>query len=162
MYNAMKSMPGVNVPIDGDGGEHGLFWFTNSIDPKTYERSYSRTGHWQGINRTNYELVIGQKVNRITFDGDGNTATGVQFVPVGSKGSTNATIVKARKEVILAAGAIHTPQILQLSGVGPATLLTSANISVRVDLPGVGSNFQDHYYLPELRYNCKRLLHEHI
>jgi choline dehydrogenase-like flavoprotein len=47
-------------------------------------------------------------------------------------------------ELILAAGAIHTPQILQLSGVGPASVLKAAGIDVKVDLPGIGSNFQDH------------------
>ncbi|KAG9708790.1 choline dehydrogenase-like protein, partial [Aureobasidium melanogenum] len=45
---------------------------------------------------------------------------------------------------ILAAGAIHTPQILQLSGVGPASVLKEAGVKVKVDLPGVGNNFQDH------------------
>jgi choline dehydrogenase-like flavoprotein len=52
--------------------------------------------------------------------------------------------VKARKEVILAAGGIHSPQVLQLSGIGPRKLLDSANITTVVDLPGVGANFQDH------------------
>lgn len=50
----------------------------------------------------------------------------------------------ARLEVILSAGAVHTPQILQLSGIGPRDLLESAGIDVLVDLPGVGYNFQDH------------------
>ncbi|CAG8659184.1 639_t:CDS:2, partial [Acaulospora colombiana] len=52
--------------------------------------------------------------------------------------------VKAAKEVILAAGAPHTPQILQISGVGPKKLLTSLGINVISDLPGVGANFHDH------------------
>jgi choline dehydrogenase-like flavoprotein len=47
-------------------------------------------------------------------------------------------------ELILAAGAIHTPQLLQLSGVGPASVLKAAGVNVKVDLPGVGSNLQDH------------------
>lgn len=53
-------------------------------------------------------------------------------------------MVKAKKEVVLAAGAVHTPQILQLSGVGPASLLDNLSIEIVVDLPGVGQNFQDH------------------
>ena len=52
--------------------------------------------------------------------------------------------VKATKEVILAAGALHTPQILQLSGIGDNALLQSVGIETVVDLPGVGRNFQDH------------------
>ncbi|KAG9235747.1 hypothetical protein BJ875DRAFT_440057 [Amylocarpus encephaloides] len=52
--------------------------------------------------------------------------------------------VKAKKEIILAAGAIHSPQALQRSGVGPKTLLEAVKIPVVVSLPGVGQNFQDH------------------
>jgi hypothetical protein len=48
-------------------------------------------------------------------------------------------------EVILAAGAIHTAQLLQLSGIGPSALLESLGVEVAVDLPGVGQNFQDHW-----------------
>jgi choline dehydrogenase len=53
--------------------------------------------------------------------------------------------VRASREVILAGGAFNTPQLLQLSGIGPADLLGSLGIPVRVDLPGVGANLQDRY-----------------
>jgi len=53
--------------------------------------------------------------------------------------------INATKEVILAAGAIHTAQLLQLSGIGPSGLLESLGIEVVIDLPGVGHNFQDHW-----------------
>lgn len=52
--------------------------------------------------------------------------------------------VKVKKEVILAAGAVHTPQILQLSGIGDKELLQRLGLSVLIDLPGVGQNYQDH------------------
>ena len=48
------------------------------------------------------------------------------------------------REVILAGGAIMSPTLLQLSGVGPASVLEDLNITVQVDLPGVGANLQDH------------------
>ena len=153
MYNAMKNLPGVDVPVDGAGGENGLFWFTTSMDPVSYNRSYARTGHWDGLNRTNYQLITGSKVNKIFFDG--NVAVGVQVVERDGGESSKPIIVRARKEVILGAGAIHTPQILQLSGIGDARLLKEANIPLKVDLPGVGSNFQDHSYIPSLSYICK-------
>ena len=150
----MRDFPGVDVPVDGAGGKTGLFWFTTSMDPETYNRSYAKSGHWDGLNRTNYQLVTGTKVNKISFDDD-NVASGVSAVP--SDGG-KAKIIKAKKEVILAAGSIHTPQVLQLSGIGPADLLKKANITVKVDLPGVGSNFQDHYYIPFHRFECMEAL----
>ncbi|MBX5203149.1 GMC family oxidoreductase N-terminal domain-containing protein [Rhizobium sp. NZLR1] len=52
--------------------------------------------------------------------------------------------VRAEREVILSAGAIGTPQIMQLSGIGPAEVLKAADIEVKQDLPGVGQNLQDH------------------
>jgi choline dehydrogenase len=57
----------------------------------------------------------------------------------------------------LAAGVIHTPQLLQLSGIGPEKLLTSAGIETLVDLPGVGQNFQHHTMLSRaVAILCKR------
>ncbi|CAK7214806.1 hypothetical protein SBRCBS47491_002275 [Sporothrix bragantina] len=77
---------------------------------------------------------------------NGNSSSS-STVPVTGWNATTRShtqFVRARREVILAAGGIHSPQILQLSGVGPRRLLAAANISTIVDLPGVGQNFQDH------------------
>lgn len=148
MYQAWAQFPGVDIPKDGAAGQNGLLWFTTQMDPTRRTRSYARTGHWDGLNRANYQLITGSKVTKINFSDD-NTATGVEFTP--SNGGP-ATTVHARKEVILAAGTVHTPHVLQLSGVGPADLLERANISVRVDLPGVGANFQDHSYVPSVGF----------
>ena len=51
------------------------------------------------------------------------------------------------KEVIVSAGVIGSPKILQLSGIGPSALLNKLNIPVNVDLAGVGTNYQDHAYV---------------
>ena len=68
-------------------------------------------------------------------------ATGVEF-----SASANATRqqTKAKREVILAAGTLHTPQLLQVSGIGEASLLESINVETVVDLPAVGYNLHDH------------------
>jgi choline dehydrogenase len=69
------------------------------------------------------------------------TATGVEFAP---NAQSPRQTIRAAREVILAAGAIHTPQLLMLSGIGPASHIASFGIQTLVDLPGVGSNLQDH------------------
>ena len=143
----------MTVPVDSGAGEAGLYWYPLSQDPVTWARSYARTGHWEGISRDNYEMIVGAKVNRILFDGD-NNANGIQFISRNDTSLPPVTI-KARKEVILAAGSIHTPQVLMLSGIGPSALLTQANITVKVNLPGVGSNFQDHSYIPRIAFSCE-------
>ncbi|SPO04020.1 related to alcohol oxidase [Cephalotrichum gorgonifer] len=151
MYNAMKKMPNIDVPLDGAGGNNGLFWFPSSLDPETYWRSYARTGHYDNIvdERDNFDVITRHKVQRVILDED-KVATGVEFTARDlEEGEEEAPVqsVRARKEVIISAGTVHTPQILQLSGIGPRELLEEAGIEVLVDIPGVGQNFQDHAYL---------------
>ncbi|MBT3556204.1 MAG: choline dehydrogenase [Rhodospirillales bacterium] len=89
------------------------------------------------LKRPNVDLITGAHVTRILFDG--TRATGIEYH---RKGSTHT--VNASTEVILSGGAVNSPQLLQLSGVGPAELLKSHGIDVVADLPGVGANMQDH------------------
>jgi choline dehydrogenase len=76
-------------------------------------------------------------------------ATGIEYVQAGTRGA-----MQASREVILAAGAIGSPQLLLLSGVGPRPKLESLGIRVAMDLPGVGENLQDHLAVPE-SYYCR-------
>ena len=88
--------------------------------------------------RRNLTVASNALVTRVLFE---NTrATGVEW----QRGSVLQQ-VRAAREVILAAGAIQTPQVLQLSGVGPSALLHRLGIPVVADVPGVGENLQDHY-----------------
>lgn len=120
----MKNFPGVDVPLDGASGHNGLSWFTTSMDPDDLTRSYSRTGHWDGLDRDNYSLVTGTKVRRVVLE-EGR-AVGVEVHPRGD--GEDVSVVRAKKEVILAAGAIHTPQVLMLSGFGgPAPVFSLAH-----------------------------------
>jgi choline dehydrogenase-like flavoprotein len=153
---AFRGLPGVPFAPDSGSGKPGVYWYPTFMDPKRVLRSYARTGHYDGLNRANYHLATGSKVVRVLLNG--NTATGVAFVQVGpGRPMANPgleTMVRARKEVILAAGAVHSPQILQLSGIGSSKLLASANITTVVDLPGVGQNFQDHPMI-SASFTCK-------
>lgn len=62
--------------------------------------------------------------------------------------------VQAGREIVVAAGGIHSPQVLQRSGIGPRALLEEAGVEVVVELPGVGSNLQDHA-AAGVAYQCK-------
>ena len=68
-------------------------------------------------------------------------ATGVRY----RDGTGREQTVRARREVIISAGAINSPKILQLSGIGPGDLLKQLGVPVRVALSGVGENLRDHY-----------------
>ncbi|PSK59293.1 Cellobiose dehydrogenase [Elsinoe australis] len=68
-------------------------------------------------------------------------------VEIASNGSNLRRNITATREVIVAAGAVRTPQLMKLSGIGPRSELESLRLTVRIDLPGVGSNLQDHYLL---------------
>jgi choline dehydrogenase len=74
---------------------------------------------------------------------EGKRAVGVRYMQGGAHGVPKE--VRARREVILCGGAYNSPQLLQLSGIGPAALLPSLGIPVLHDLPGVGENLGDHY-----------------
>nr|WP_298415687.1 GMC family oxidoreductase N-terminal domain-containing protein [uncultured Halomonas sp.] len=99
-------------------------------------------------DRSNLTVWTGAQVERLVFDAteEGGTRCVGAVLRRGSRSgkSGETTTVRADKEVILSAGAIGSPQILQLSGVGPAALLEEQGIAVVQDAPGVGENLQDH------------------
>jgi choline dehydrogenase len=90
------------------------------------------------LTRSNLKVLTHAHVTRILLEG--TRAKGVTWLAQGTAHSAYA-----ESEVILAAGALQSPQLLQLSGIGPADLLRSHGIDVVADLPGVGENLQDHY-----------------
>lgn len=91
----------------------------------------------RALKRQNIDLVMHAQVTRILFDGV--RASGIAFVHEGRE-----VRISANSEIILAAGAIQSPQILQLSGIGPEHLLRKFEIPLVKSLPGVGENLQDH------------------
>jgi choline dehydrogenase len=100
--------------------------------------SAARTYLHPALKRPNLELITGALVHRVLFDG--KRAIGVEF----SRGGT-VERADANREVILSAGAIGSPHILQLSGVGDPELLGRIGAPVVHELNGVGRNMQDHY-----------------
>ena len=100
------------------------------------------------LSRPNLYLETHAMVQRILFED--NRAVGVEYT---RKGKTYT--VHAQKEVILSGGAINSPQLLMLSGVGPADHLREHGIDVVLDSPGVGQNLQDHANIT-LKYECTK------
>ncbi|WP_028206307.1 choline dehydrogenase [Paraburkholderia nodosa] len=101
----------------------------------------------QAKHRPNIDIVTHAVTDRILFSG--KRACGVVFLD----GPARVTRY-ARREVLLCAGAIASPQILQRSGVGPGAWLRELDIPVVLDLPGVGQNLQDHLEM-YMQYECK-------
>jgi choline dehydrogenase len=93
------------------------------------------------LRRRNLSLHTGATVTRVIFDG--KRATGVEFEQLGAR-----RVVKARREVVLCGGAINSPQLLMLSGVGDRDRLAEHGIDVVQEVPEVGANLLDHLVVP--------------
>ncbi len=100
--------------------------------------------------RPNLHVVTGALATKILFEG--RRATGINYL---HNGETRTASV--RRELVLSGGAINSPQLLQLSGIGPGALLQSHGIEVVADIAGVGSSLQDHYQARNI-YECTRPL----
>lgn len=91
----------------------------------------------------NLQVITQAKVVRVLFDED-NKATGLEYQAFGSNTITPPSVIKATRLVVVASGAFGSPQILQRSGIGQKDHLSKLGIKVVSDLPGVGTNYQDH------------------
>ena len=116
-----------------------------TIDAKSRTRSHAGSSYYSAeiAHRPNLRVLTEALVEKVVLQESNNdlTATGVQFITTqdGSRRTINAS-----KEVILCAGSLLSPQILELSGIGDPTLLRSHNIELLVPNPNVGENLQDH------------------
>lgn len=97
-------------------------------------------------SRSNLAIITNAEVKRVELEG--RRATGVVYRRDGQ-----TRTVKATREVLLAAGAIGSPQLLQVSGIGPGAVLQKAGVGVLHELPGVGENLQDHFQA-RFVYDC--------
>ncbi len=100
------------------------------------------------LRRSNLKVLTHALCTRILFRN--RQAVGVEFLRDGA-----LQRVTARREVVLAGGSFNSPQLLQVSGVGPASLLAQHGIPVVADVPGVGANLQDHFQA-SISYRCSR------
>lgn len=133
---------GINETQDFNTGSLlGFQYCTSTIRPKDQTRSSSHSAFLDGPRRLPHLTVYRHTLaKKILFDYQ-KRAKGVQVSTVNLTYSLGAT-----REVIISAGAFQSPQLLMVSGVGPAETLAEYSIDVVSDLPGVGQNLQDHVY----------------
>jgi len=132
-----------NDPISGE--KLGSFTPPSSINPNGNTRSYAASAYFNSkiSSRPNLELMTETYVEKVllTTENGSVTAKGLQVH------SKDGTIFELQaNEIILSAGALQSPQILELSGIGSKEVLESNGIPVIVESPGVGENFQDHSF----------------
>jgi choline dehydrogenase-like flavoprotein len=129
------------IPFNPDslqGNPIGVMYQPSNIAPASYNRSYSANAYLPlaGPNLTVLPSTQVIKINLAPRPGRQQLATGVTLL--------NGTVIPARREVILCAGAIQTPNLLELSGIGLGKVLRAAGVTPLIELPGVGENYQDH------------------
>jgi choline dehydrogenase-like flavoprotein len=125
-----------NADFNGESQEGIGFYQTTTYKGRRWSaaQAFLRAAE----RRPNLTVLTESAVARVLFSGQ--RATGVELI--------DGRQFTARREIALAAGALATPKLLQLSGVGPAAQLRELGITVVADLPGVGENFQDHLEVP--------------
>lgn len=130
-----------NTLHDAWSGDHMGFYSSLGAVNRTDDpgrRSYAATGYIRpNLGRQNLKVLVGAQATNVVLDG--NTATGVKFLHRGQEYT-----VLADREVIMCAGVIQTPQLLELSGIGDPEVLRTAGVPVKVENKAVGANFQDH------------------
>lgn len=144
MQQGLKAI-GIYEAMDFNSGSlNGSQYSTSTIRESDQTRSSSESAFFHGPSslerfRT-LKIYIGTLAKRILFDSS-KRATGVRV----KTGLVTYTL-RAKYEVILSAGAFQSPQLLMVSGVGPADILETHGIDVISDLPGVGQNLRDHVF----------------
>lgn len=117
--------------------QDGVGWY--QVNQKDGRRASAYAAYLAPVQgRKNLEIRTGQRVTRVEI-GEGR-ATGVRVAAPGGD-----AVIAADREVILAAGAVQTPQLLELSGIGDPERLRDLGVEVRVEAPEVGENYSDHF-----------------
>ncbi|EEU43169.1 uncharacterized protein NECHADRAFT_46494 [Fusarium vanettenii 77-13-4] len=153
--NVLDGFSELGIPIIDDpnnGTAAGAMLLPSSMHPTNQTRSDAREAHFNVADRrSNLHVAIGHTVTRLILEPHNRFTGSRRVVGVEVRYPRPQAIRKAKKrtvackrEVIVSAGAIFSPTLLQVSGIGPAKILESLDIPVEIDLPGVGYNLQDH------------------
>ncbi|EPQ51193.1 alcohol oxidase [Gloeophyllum trabeum ATCC 11539] len=146
-----KGIPVLDNALSGQ--VTGTWCSVATIDPETQTRSNSVTAYLlPHIDRPNLVVLTGAVANSIiTTDSSGTVVgSGIAFTHDGAKHE-----VYAERDIILCAGAIQSPKIHELSGIGDRRILERIGVDVRLDLPGVGNNLQEHITYVGISFELK-------
>lgn len=137
----LKAAREIRMPVSEDLNGDQITGFTIA---QTTSRDGSRLSSAKAFlrparSRPNLHVLLNSTATRVVIDPKTRTVTGVEFVRNGKPGRVRVT-----KEVVISGGAVNSPQLLLLSGVGPAEHLQSVGVPVIHDLPGVGRNLHNH------------------
>ncbi|KAI0921212.1 hypothetical protein AcW2_006258 [Taiwanofungus camphoratus] len=137
-------LPVAPNPLSGD--PTGVYFAPNTYDPIKHTRTYATTAFYlPNKDRPNLTVLVSALVNRVLTETTGNgklSAVGVEF-----EYDSKTYTVNARKEVVLSTGALKSPQILELSGIGDKEVLEKIEVPLKIELPGVGRNAQEHVFI---------------
>lgn len=136
-FHAASEALGVPRNDDFNGAQQEGTGYVQTTTKKGMRWS-TAAGYLRGLAKQNIDLKLHAMVERITLEG--KRATGVRW---NDRSGTHKA--KARREIILSGGTFNSPQLLQISGIGPGALLKRHGIDVQNELPGVGENLQDHF-----------------
>lgn len=138
----------INIPDDqASGNAIGGYYCPHNLDPFSVTRSSAEEAYYtSAVVRSNFHLITGQQVTKI-LTSKANASVKAIGVEYAASATADRQTITAKKEVILAAGSLHTPQLLQVSGIGDSTLLASIGVDTVVDLTAVGQNLHDHVSL---------------
>ncbi|ENO77187.1 GMC family oxidoreductase [Thauera mechernichensis] len=153
----IKAAQEIGIPYNDDyngASQEGVGYFQQTAH-KGFRWSTAKGFLRPAMGRSNLRVETHAQILRILFEG--KRAVGVEYLQGGER-----RIARARCEIVLAAGAIGSPQILQNSGVGPVEVLRRAGVQVLHALPGVGRNLQDHLQVRLVFKTRERTLNDEV
>ena len=153
----IKAATQIGIPLNPDyngATQEGVGYFQQTAH-KGFRWSTAKGFLRPAMKRDNLDVEVKATTSKVIFDGD--RAAGVEYIQNGQSKTAVAS-----KEVILSAGAIGSPQILQLSGVADKALLEKVGIPVQHHLPGVGQNLQDHLQIRLVFKTSERTLNDEL
>ncbi|CAD6917637.1 unnamed protein product [Tilletia controversa] len=136
-------LPVNNQPLAGDN--IGASLHPSSSNPINSTRSYTAVAYYlPNAARPNLKVFLNSTVTKMNFTGSKDRSGNVRASSVSFQTSKKTHSLRVQREVIVAAGVVNSPQILELSGIGNQKILKAAGIPTLVNLHGVGENLQDH------------------